>query len=53
MQNDTKRIILLEDDDYLKVLPEGHRIALLTAAIVFCSFCVVGNVAAVFAVICR
>jgi len=39
-----------EEDGYLKLFPEGDRIALLTVAIVLCSFCIVGNCAAVFTV---
>jgi hypothetical protein len=53
MQDDLKGLTVREDDDYLKVLAEGDRIALLAVAIILCSFCVVGNCAAVFTVICR
>jgi hypothetical protein len=42
-----------EEDEYLKIFPEGDRMALLAVAIVLCSFCVVGNCAAVFTVIRR
>lgn len=42
-----------ENDDDLKVLPDGERVALLTVAIILCIFCLVGNCAAVFTVIRR
>ncbi|KDR23073.1 Pyroglutamylated RFamide peptide receptor [Zootermopsis nevadensis] len=45
--------VLWEESEDLKVLPEGERIALLTVAIVLCSFCVVGNCAAIFTVFRR
>ena len=42
-----------EEDENLKLFPERDRIALLTAAIVLCIFCIVGNCAAVFTLIRR
>jgi hypothetical protein len=53
-QNETHGLkVLWEGNRDLKVLPEAHRIALLTVAIILCSFCAVGNCAAVFTVIRR
>jgi hypothetical protein len=53
-QNETHGLrVLWEENRDLKVLPEGQRVALLTVAIVLCSFCVVGNCAAIFAVLRR